>query len=141
MGNELKSFFNVLLTPVAFLAEGVIGLIEENAHDSLLHLDKNGRIIKTNKQSGKAWGYTRKELLEMALRDLFADAEQFDRMLEELTVERKTIGTTVLLRTRDGSIAHSLLHGVWLPDQDHVLVILHSISEENLRELDAQRET
>ncbi len=48
-------------------------MIFEGSRDAIIISDTNSRIIEVNKASGELSGYSRKELLEMNLNELYLD--------------------------------------------------------------------
>lgn len=76
-------------------------LLREHAHDVLLFLGKDGRILEANHAAQEAYGYTRRELLSMHIRELRQDASDFEAQFRT-AIERSVVFETVH-RRKDGT--------------------------------------
>ena len=54
-------------------------LIRERAHDVILFLAMDGRVVETNRAAEETYGYTRDELLKLNVRDLRYDPSDVDK--------------------------------------------------------------
>jgi two-component system NtrC family sensor kinase len=77
-------------------------LLRERAHDVILFLGMDGRIVEANHAAEEAYGYTREELLKLNVRDLRYDASDLDRQFR-LALKQGVIFETVHKR-KDGTM-------------------------------------
>ena len=76
-------------------------LLREHTHEILLFLAKDGRILEANRAAEEAYGYTRRELLAMHIRELRHDASDFEAQFRR-AMERSVVFETVH-RRKDGT--------------------------------------
>ena len=77
-------------------------LLRERAHDVILFLAVDGRIVEANRAAEEAYGYTRDELLKLNVRDLRYDRSDVDRQFRAAlrqglvfeTIHKRKDGTT-----------------------------------------------
>jgi PAS domain S-box-containing protein len=78
-------------------------LLRERAHDVILFLGRDGRIVEANHAAEEAYGYTRDELLKLNVRELRYDATDVERQFRMAlkqgvvfeTVHKRKDGTTL----------------------------------------------
>ncbi len=76
-------------------------LLRERAHDVILFLGRDGRVVEANHAAEEAYGYTRDELLALNVRDLRYDASDFEKQFRGALREGVIFETTH--RRKDGS--------------------------------------
>ena len=97
-------------------------LLRERAHDVILFLGLDGRIVEANHAAEEAYGYTREELLKLNVRDLRYDATDVDRQFRIAlkegvvfeTVHKRKDGTTfpVEVASRPSKVGDDVLLSV-----------------------------
>ncbi|MEA2750001.1 MAG: hypothetical protein QOI41_4144 [Myxococcales bacterium] len=97
-------------------------LLRERAHDVIMFLALDGRIVEANHAAEEAYGYTRKELLELNIRDLRYDASEVDKQFRAAlkqgivfeTVHKRKDGTTfpVEVASRPSKVGDDVLLSV-----------------------------
>ena len=75
----------------------------ENSVDFINVSDKSGRIVEFNPAAQQAFGYSRKEVLELDMRAMYAYAEEFDRVMQSLAQTGKYSGE-VTCKRKNGQI-------------------------------------
>jgi PAS domain S-box-containing protein len=76
-------------------------LLRERAHDVILFLAHDGRIVEANHAAEEAYGYTRAELLELKVRDLRYDPSDVEKQFRA-AIKQGLVFETVHKR-KDGS--------------------------------------
>jgi PAS domain S-box-containing protein len=76
-------------------------LLRERAHDVILFLAHDGRIVEANHAAEEAYGYTRAELLELKVRDLRYDPAEVEKQFR-VAIKQGLVFETVHKR-KDGS--------------------------------------
>ena len=84
------------------------GVFEEST-DVIYISTEDGRLIDINKAAEKLFGYTREELLEMNVENLYADKEDRDRFKREIARKGFVKDYEVKLRRKDGKIMDCLI--------------------------------
>ncbi len=69
-------------------------LLREYAHDILIFIGRDGHILEANRAAEESYGYTRKELLSMHIRELRHDPSDFETQFR-IAIERGIVFETV----------------------------------------------
>ncbi len=95
----------------------------EQAFDGILFYDINGRILDCNNSGAKTIGYSREELLEMNVTDLFFEQDLLIRPLEISSVtEENQVFDYRTMRRKDGTTVEIELVTRLLPDGRYLAV-------------------
>lgn len=114
----------------------------EQAGDSLLLIDRHGKLIDCNKRACESLGYSREELLKMALSDIDSLFPQaiFEELFSELKIgdvktvqgiQRRKDGTTFPVEVRAGRIR--------LQGKSHLLAFARDVSERIQAEMEKEK--
>jgi PAS domain S-box-containing protein len=85
-------------------ALGRFQLLAANSRDIILFMDRDGRIIEANEAAERAYGYSRDELLELTIADLWAAPTQAEIASQMAEADERGILFESLHRRRDGSV-------------------------------------
>jgi PAS domain S-box-containing protein len=78
--------------------------IFENSPDAIGIVDKSGGFIRWNKMAAELYGYTFEELRGVSGFDLYADQDELERMLRQLSREGLVKKWEMRMKRRDGSV-------------------------------------
>ena len=96
--------------------------ILENSADPIGIVDQRGRIIKWNKASEKAFGYSFDELEGKSSFELYADNNELQEILTQLRRDGSVRGYEIHLKKKDGGIALFALSISLLYDRNHKVI-------------------
>ena len=111
-------------------------VLMQKAHDIMLYVDMDGRILDANEAALKAYGYTRKEFLKLTIGDLrLADTEDVYLPQMRQAYERGIVFETVH-RRKDGSTfpVEVSSRRVTLEGADALLSIVRDVTTRKLAE-------
>lgn len=118
-------------------------LLSESAHDMVLFVGLDGRIIEANRAASDLHGYTREELLKMNIRELRPQGEGpgIRELLER--ARRESILFESMHLRKDGSTfpVEVSASGTLIENEPVLLIVLRDITERNRSQavLDAER--
>lgn len=61
--------------------------IFENSHDVIYLSDKDGKFVDINESAERLFGFSRKELLEMNIADLYEDKREFEKYISQIRLD------------------------------------------------------
>ena len=96
--------------------------ILENSADPITIVDSHGRIIKWNKASEKAFGYSFEEIEGKSSFELYADHNELQAILAQLRRDGSVYGYEIHLKKQDGGIALFALSITLLYDRNHKVI-------------------
>ena len=96
--------------------------ILENSADPIGIVDQRGRIIKWNKASEKAFGYSFDELEGKSSFELYADNNELQAILTQLRRDGSVRGYEIHMKKKDGGIALFALSINLLYDRNHKVI-------------------
>jgi diguanylate cyclase (GGDEF)-like protein/PAS domain S-box-containing protein len=94
----------------------------DNSADAIGIVDRKGNIIKWNKASADAFGYSAAELTGKSAFELYADKSELEEMLTRLRRDGSVRGHEIHMKKKDGSIPLFALSINLLYDQHHDII-------------------
>jgi PAS domain S-box-containing protein len=103
-------------------------LLRERAHDVMLFIGTDGRIVEANHAAEEAYGYTRDELLQLRVRDLRQDPSDFEEKFK-LAMRKGAFFETVHKRKDGSSFPVEVASRSSRAGDDELLSVIRDITE------------
>jgi len=116
--------------------------IFENTHDVIYLADSNGKVYEINKAAERLFGYTRRELIEMNVSDLYENREDHEKFLEAINQTGNYSNYEVLFKDKYGNRKYCTITASLQKVSENGLVfyqgIIHDITRRKKAEQDLQ---
>lgn len=77
--------------------------IFENSHDVIYLSDKDGKFMDVNESAERLFGYSRSELLQMNISDLYEDKKEYEKYITQIQQDGHYSSFEIVLLDKDGN--------------------------------------
>lgn len=113
----------------------------EKAHDLIILADCDKNVIDANPSAIRTLKYSKDELLQLNLKQLFFQEEQFGQFIDQICGEESSVQTEYNFLTKEGKKLDVMMSAVTLDEAEQIfLCVVQDITERKREELEKQQQ-